>query len=415
MTTSEPLHIFGGAGVELEYMIVDADTLDVKPLTDEVLKAVNGSYNENYNKPGVCWSNELALHVIELKTGEPTSFLADFISLFQQDVGQINTILKDFNARLMPSGAHPWMDPFRETRLWPHHHSAIYEAYNKIFDCRGHGWSNLQSAHLNLPFSGDDEFGRLHAAIRVLLPILPALAASTPIVDGRRQDSLDYRMEVYRTHSSKIPSLTGDVIPEPVFTSADYDTQIFQRMYRDIKIHDPDTVLQNEWLNARGAIARFDRSAIEIRILDVQECPLADLAVASLIINTLKALVDGLWSDPVQLQQWRTDTLADILFKTIKTAEKNTISNGDYLNIFGLQKRREMTAGDLWCHILQEIKSHYLLPEVFLEPLQIITQRGTLASRIVRQLNNDLSRPALNRVYGRLCECLAQGVMFTDE
>jgi carboxylate-amine ligase len=415
MTSSEPLHLFAGTGVELEYMIVDADTLDVKPLADEVLKAVNGSYNENYNKPGVCWSNELALHVIELKTGEPTPSLVDFISFFQQDVDQINTILRDFNARLMPSGAHPWMDPFRETRLWPHHHSAIYEAYNKIFDCRGHGWSNLQSTHLNLPFAGDEEFGRLHAAIRVLLPILPALAASTPIVEGRCQDFLDYRMEVYRTNSSKIPSLTGDVIPEPVFTKADYETQIFQPMYRDIKPLDSDTVLQEEWLNARGAIARFDRSAIEIRILDVQECALADLAVASLIINTLKALVDGLWSDPAELRQWRTDALADILFKTVKSAENTRINNPDYLKIFGVQKRGELTAGDLWGYILQDIQKRYPLPEVFLEPLYIIIQQGTLASRIVRQLNNDLSRPALNRVYGRLCECLARGVMFTVE
>jgi gamma-glutamyl:cysteine ligase YbdK (ATP-grasp superfamily) len=415
MTSSDPLHLFAGAGVELEYMIVDADTLDVKPLTDEVLKAVNGCYNENYIKPGVCWSNELALHVIELKTGEPTPLLVDFISLFQQDVGRINDILKGFKARLMPGGAHPWMDPFRETRLWPHHHSAIYETYNKIFDCRGHGWSNLQSAHLNLPFAGDEEFGRLHAAIRALLPILPALAASTPIVDGHRQDFLDYRMEVYRTNSLKIPSLTGEVIPEPVFTRADYDTQIFQRMYRDIKPYDPGTVLQDEWLNARGAIARFDRSAIEIRILDVQECPLADLAVASLIINTLKALVDGLWSDPAELQQWRADALAGILFKTVKSAENNRIINGDYLNIFGVQEGGAITTGDLWGHIFQEIKGHYPLPDIFLEPLCIIIQQGTLASRIVRQLNNDMSRPALNRVYESLCDCLAQGVMFMDQ
>ncbi len=415
MKSPEPLHIFAAAGIELEYMIVDADTLDVKPLADEILKAVNGTYQENYNKPGICWSNELALHVIELKTGEPTRSLANSINLFQQDVGRINTILKDFNARLMPGGAHPWMNPYRETRLWPHNHSAIYEAYNRIFDCRGHGWSNLQSAHLNLPFAGDEEFGCLHAAIRVLLPILPALAASTPIVDGHLQDFLDYRMEVYRTHSSRIPSLTGDIIPEPVFTRADYDTRIFQRMYRDIKPHDPEAVLQNEWLNARGAIARFDRSTIEIRILDEQECPLADLAVASLIINTLKALVDGLWSDPALLQQWRTDALADILFKSVKSAEKNRIGNGNYLNIFGLQLKGELITGDLWGHILREIQSHYPLPEVFLEPLHIIIQQGTLASRIVRQLNNDLSRPALNRVYGRLCDCLARGVMFNDE
>jgi carboxylate-amine ligase len=72
-----------------------------------------------------------------------------------------------------------------------------------------------------------------------------------------------------------------------------------------------------------------------------------------------------------------------------------------------------MTTGDLWCHILQEMQSHYPLPAVFLGPLHIIMQQGTLASRIVRQLNNDVSRPALKSVYGRLCDCLAQGVMFT--
>lgn len=413
MSSGKPFHLFAGAGVELEYMIVDADSLDVKPLADEVLKAVNGSYEENYHKPGVCWSNELALHVIELKTGEPTPSLVDFIPLFQEDVQRINAILGDFNGRLMPGGAHPWMDPFRETRLWPHHHSAIYEAYNKIFDCRGHGWSNLQSAHLNLPFAGDEEFGRLHAAIRALLPILPALTAGTPIVDGRDQGFLDYRMEVYRTNSARIPSLTGKVIPEPVFTRADYDHRILQPMYRDIRPHDPDSILREEWLNARGAIARFDRSAIEIRVLDTQECPLADLAVAALIINTLKGLVDGLWSDPVDLRQWQTDALAAIFLSTIKSAENSRISNEAYPALFGLRWRKGITAGELWRHLLRETPRHYPLPDLFREPLELITVQGSLASRIVRALAGDLSRPALRRVYGRLCDCLAHGIMFT--
>ena len=67
----------------------------------------------------------------------------------------------------------------------------MYEAYDRIFDCRGHGWANLQAVHLNLPFSGDEEFGRLHAAIRLVLPIMPAdrimasgLATSLPARAG---------------------------------------------------------------------------------------------------------------------------------------------------------------------------------------------------------------------------------------
>ena len=56
----------------------------------------------------------------------------------------------------MPGGAHPWMDPARETRLWPHEDNEIYEAFDRIFGCTGHGWSNLQCVHLNLPFDDDE-------------------------------------------------------------------------------------------------------------------------------------------------------------------------------------------------------------------------------------------------------------------
>jgi len=47
------------------------------------------------------------------------------------------------------------MDPNREMVIWPHDYSVVYEAFNRIFDCRGHGWANLQAVHLNLPFADD--------------------------------------------------------------------------------------------------------------------------------------------------------------------------------------------------------------------------------------------------------------------
>ena len=83
----------------------------------------------------------------------------------------------------------PWMDPERELRLWPHEHSDIYRAFDRIFGCRGHGWANLQSTHLNLPFRGDDEFVLLHDAVRLVLPLVPALAAASPVIDGRQGPS----------------------------------------------------------------------------------------------------------------------------------------------------------------------------------------------------------------------------------
>ena len=133
------------------------------------------------------WSNELVLHVLELKTNGPASVLGGLADEFTRQVRQINQLLEGFGGMLMPGAMHPWMDPDLETRLWPHGDRSIYAAYDRIFGCRGHGWSNLQSTHLNLPFQGDEEFGRLHAAIRLLLPLLPALAASSPVIGGRSE------------------------------------------------------------------------------------------------------------------------------------------------------------------------------------------------------------------------------------
>ena len=43
MSEKKTLGLFEGVGIELEYMIVTRDTLDVLPIADELLKAVVGS------------------------------------------------------------------------------------------------------------------------------------------------------------------------------------------------------------------------------------------------------------------------------------------------------------------------------------------------------------------------------------
>jgi len=163
MSTSTARHLFEAFGVELEYMIVDADTLAVLPITDQVLHAVAGEIVSDIEHGNITWSNELALHVIELKTTDPAAKVGPLPAWFQEQIGRINTALEPFGGRLMPTAMHPWMDPDRELRLWPHDNSPIYAAFDRIFNCSGHGWANLQSVHLNLPFADDDEFGRLHA------------------------------------------------------------------------------------------------------------------------------------------------------------------------------------------------------------------------------------------------------------
>ncbi len=408
MSRKKILGLFGGAGIELEYMIVNRDTLDVLPIADELLKAVVGSFSNDYEKEGICWSNELALHVVELKTCGPVVNLSETAELFYNDIKIINDILSEYNGTLMPTGAHPWMDPCTEAKLWPHGQRTIYETYHRIFNCEGHGWTNLQSCHLNLPFSGSDEFGRLHAAIRLVLPIIPALAASTPILDSRRQPFLDTRMEYYRTNSARISSITGEIIPEPIFTPNAYTKEIFARMYRDIAPYDPDNTLRDEWLNARGAIARFDRNAIEIRIIDIQECSKSDLAIAAGIIAVLKAIVEEKWSDFPNQMAWQVEPLKKILLDTVREAGDAVITDRAYLESFGIIGQESLSVADLWSYLAGQIDIEEELGGTF----DTIVKQGSLAKRILKSLDGEITRQNLKKVYRQLSECLKENRLF---
>jgi gamma-glutamyl:cysteine ligase YbdK (ATP-grasp superfamily) len=408
------LHLFEGFGIELEYMIVDSRTLDVRPIADEVLRQVGGGYDQEVQRGPIAWSNELALHVIELKTNGPVSSLSGVAERFQSELRALNALLSASGARLMPTAMHPWMDPFRELELWPHENDVIYQTFDRIFDCRGHGWANLQSMHINLPFADDEEFGRLHAAIRMVLPILPALAASSPLSDGVRRPDLDTRLEVYRHNAARVPSVSGLVIPERVFDRNSYETQLLQRIYDDLAAVDPDGILRDEWVNARGCIARFDRMAIEIRVLDIQECPQADLAIAAAVAAVVRAMVEERWCDGAKQRSWDERALAQTLMRTIRDGDEAIIDDRELLACFGFPSSAAARAGDLWAHLVESEVTKSSGAEEALPALKVILEEGCLARRIVRSLGDPSSTPsraALHELYARLAEHLSQGTM----
>ncbi len=407
--SDKPLHLFEGFGIELEYMIVDRTTLNVRPVSDQLLKKVAGVLVNEVEVGPLCWSNELVLHVVELKTNGPAASLNGVAEDFQQGVEQVNRLLEELDCRLLGTAMHPWMDPHREMHLWPHDYRPIYEAYNRIFDCRGHGWSNLQSMHINLPFYGDEEFGRLHAAIRLVLPLLPALAASSPLVDGHSTGLLDNRLEFYRHNQQKIPQIAGQIVPEAVFTRDDYQQQILQRSYQAIAPFDPQGILQDEWLNSRGAIARFDRSAIEIRVLDLQECPQMDLAIAALVIALIRALCREDWSSSAQQRSLSTGPLAELFIRSISSGRDTLISSADYLRCFGCNEKTT-AVGALWHRLYAELEAE--LAEEHRAALKLLFERGSLAQRILSALPEGADAQSLFALYHRLSGCLANGTPF---
>jgi carboxylate-amine ligase len=403
---ASPLPLFTGYGIELEYMIVRRGSGAVLPVADKVLEREAGGVTNAVERGATAWSNELVLHVIEMKTNGPAPGLAPLSELFLRDVRDINRHLDHLDGCLMPTAMHPWMEPGRETVLWPHDDREIYETYDRIFNCQGHGWSNLQSTHINLPFAGDAEFQRLHTAIRTLLPVMPAIAASSPLMEEELTGFMDTRLETYRHNARRIPAITGLVVPEFIRSRGEYEQIILEPMYSAIAPHDPAHVLQYEWLNSRGAIARFDRSAIEIRVLDTQETPRADLAVAAAIVAALRALSESRWSSAEDQGSLSTELLAALFLDTVRAAEEAVIRSREYLALFDFPDRH-CSAGELWEYLVEECGDGEWVPII-----QGICRNGCLARRIRRAVGSPARRARIEETYRVLCRCLEEDKLF---
>ena len=415
---SSPYKMFSVYGVELEYMVVDRVSLDVRPIVDTIFLDHLAQSTESHSAwleekkeipgdvefPDITWSNELTSHVLELKTTKPASEFAKLAKHFSQHIKYLNQLLSEHGAMLMPTAMHPWMHPQTETRLWPHGYNQVYATFNKIFNCSGHGWSNLQSAHLNLPYQSEKDFGLLQAAIRVVIPLIPAIAASSPIFDGKLAADTDSRLRFYCENSKAIPSVAGQVIPEPIFSFRDYQEKILNKIYADLAPFDPENILDGEWVNARGAIARFDRCSIEIRLIDIQEYPRADLAICALIAELVKGLATGKWVEPHLLRQIPITGLVENLQRAIRDGEDSVLEGPTWLRLFGITAHQQLLARDLWARIIGDLKVN--IPE-FESEYEVYLQCGTLAKRITRALAGDYRHEALRDVYRELAVCLA--------
>ncbi|APG59593.1 glutamate-cysteine ligase family protein [Christiangramia salexigens] len=401
-------HLFEVYGIELEYMLVHKPDLKVHPMVDKLLTAKNGELTSDVENGKIEWSNEIVNHVVEIKTNGPTGDLEQLDQLFYENIKEINKILTQFDTCLLPTATHPFMDPFTETELWKHDHNKIYDLYNRIFDCNGHGWSNLQSMHINLPFANDAEFEKLHAAIRILLPIIPGLAASSPVMDRKFTGLKDTRLQYYKTNQKEVPEMTGKVIPEQVFNKKDYHKKIFEPINKAIKAFDDEKILDHHFLNSRGAIARFDRNAIEIRIIDIQENPSSDIAIATLIVEVLKLLVSEELVSLKDQKSWHEDKLFKIFNDVIKDAENTLITDHAYLAIFDLD--RDADVKKIWKTLYEKVKSN--LCENHRNHIEFLLQHGSLSTRILKGLRSDFSHANILKVYSRLAECLQNNRMF---
>jgi gamma-glutamyl:cysteine ligase YbdK (ATP-grasp superfamily) len=216
----------------------------------------------------------------------------------------------------------------------------------------------------------------------------------------------------YRSNARRVPSVTGRVIPEEAFSREQYEREILGRIYADLAPHDPDGVLRHEWANARGAIARFDRGSIEIRVVDTQESPAADLAVVRAIVALVRSLAVGRLAERDLADDPSTDELADLLDGAIVQGEEAVVDQHRILGALGLPDR-PVGLGEVWRRLIDADP-----PDdgagAWTPHLETILDEGPLARRMIRAAGPSPERSDLRRVAEAMCLCLERNESFRD-
>jgi gamma-glutamyl:cysteine ligase YbdK (ATP-grasp superfamily) len=279
-------------GPEHEFTIVD-EKLTPLSIVDRVIKDLHGRIVNTARLKDFSFGKELQAHVAEFKANTPFESPEVFKEIMYDAVLRVlNLLKKRYHARLLGLGMHPSLR-LDNVQVWSHRDRQIYEALSKFFNLSQHGWLNIQSFQLNLPFLDEREGVRLYNALANILPYLPAVTASSPIYENKIGDYVDNRLYFYVMNQKEIPSITGDVIPEYVDSFEEYEKTTIKRYSEDLaRMNAPRYLLNKEWLNSRGAVIRFDRRAIEIRIMDEQECVKSDVALSCFIRSLLRGIVE---------------------------------------------------------------------------------------------------------------------------
>jgi gamma-glutamyl:cysteine ligase YbdK (ATP-grasp superfamily) len=259
---------------------------------DKIIKDFHGRIVNFVELPNFAFGKEIQLHVMEIKPNEPFRSPENFEETMQGAASALLGFLESkYKAHLLGTGMHPLLR-LKETGVWPHRHRQIYQAYSKVFNLNQHGWLNIQSFQLNIPYYNEKDAIFIHNALAEICAYLPAISASSPIYEGKLGEHVDNRVFFYMINQREVPSVTGTVIPEYAFSFGQYRKEIIGKYSLDLaKAGAHKCLLYKDWVNSRGVVLRFDRRAIELRIMDEQECIKSDVALSCFIRAVMRGLM----------------------------------------------------------------------------------------------------------------------------
>ena len=171
--------------VEEEFALLDPETLDLTNRFEELQEAARGAEWE------ACLVGELIASEAEMRTGRCETF-AEAAARMGERRDQLSGLTDGLGILLGGTGTHPWSS-WKDQRIIDTPH---YRRNDEIL--RYVVWRNNSfGLHVHVGIRGADRAIRVHDALRVYLPHLLALSASSPFVEGVNSGLHSARTEIF--------------------------------------------------------------------------------------------------------------------------------------------------------------------------------------------------------------------------
>jgi carboxylate-amine ligase len=250
----------GTVGIEEEFAILDPETLDLAPRFEELRDSAEPELAEHI-------TGELIRSEIEIVSGRGEDLQAAFAQ--QADARRrLFSHMAEKGARLGATGTHPWADYRDQPNIDTEH-------YRRVVDGLGYPArrNNTFSLHVHVGVQGIDRAVRTCDRLRPVLPLLLAVSASSPFVDG--QDT--------RLHSARTETFTRTFprcgVPDP------YGSWQAYRDYIDLLVRSNSIVEYTQvWWSVRP---HFAFGTVEMRICDAQVTDTESDALSELIVGCI--------------------------------------------------------------------------------------------------------------------------------
>lgn len=253
----------GTIGIEEEFAILDPATLDMVPRFEQLRDAAEAG------DPVLAASlaGELISSEVEIRSGRGED-LPSAIAAQRDHRRRLFVLAADHGLALGATGTHPWADYREQRNIDTEHYRRVVDGLQYVARR-----NNTFSLHVHVGMRGADRAVQVCDRLRPVLPLLLAISANSPFVDGRDSG----------LHTARTQTFTKS-FPRCGVPDAFGDWRGFKD-YLDFLVRTNSIVEYTQvWWSVRPHLSF---GTVEVRICDAQSTAAESEALAALIAATV--------------------------------------------------------------------------------------------------------------------------------